>query len=63
MPHLSLDGREMKTNAIVDYLYLQPVLVFSSSYPDMMRLSMASDIGQSLTNQVLHLVAHGLRET
>jgi len=63
MPALVLDGREMKTDAIIAYLYLQPALVFSGSYPYVLRLSMASDIGQSLTDKVQHLVAHGLRET
>jgi len=63
MPALALGGREIKTNAIIAYLYLQPVLAFSGSYPDVMGLSMASDIGQSLTNDAQHLVACRLRET
>src|SRR6266516_927361 len=63
MPALALGGRDIKTNAIIAYLYLQPVLAFSGSYPDVMGLSMASDIGQSLTNDAQHLVACGLRES
>src|SRR5260370_10597470 len=63
MTALALGGREIKTDAIIAYLYLQPVLVFSGSYPDTMRLSMASDIGQSLTGQVQHLCTCGLGQS
>jgi len=36
MPALAINGREIEANAIIAYLYLQPVLVFSGPYPDMM---------------------------